>query len=784
MMLTERTHSVPWIFVIGFMGMTATGAEPDRYEAAREFVRRTESRVVRDQVSPQWLEGGRALWYRVRTGPGTTESVHVDVATGVRKSGADLRALGLPPSPAQTTSSASTAWKTSRRTGEETELTFLNRLETPVELFWINEHGEARPYGALAPGAERRQHTFGGHVWLIATPTGERLAIVAAPETPGTIEIDGPGTKRDDGQPPARAPDQSPDGRWELSIVDGHLRWRDVAAGTTTVMLVGDEARRPMRGRPLWSPDSRTCVVSRAEEVPARQVTIVESSPRAREQPVLKTFPYRKPGDPLPQPSLVLVRVTEAGPRVIEVARDLHLNPFTEDHAIEVTWAPDGSECYFDDNERGHQRYRILAVDAETGTARVVVEETSATFIDYAQKTWRHWLPETGELLWMSERDGWCHVYLYDIATGTVKGRVTAGDWPVREVLHVDATRRELWFLASGLRPDEDPYHRHLCRVNFDGTGFAQLTAGDGDHRIEFAPDRESFVARWSRVDQPPVHELRRARDGGLIAILETADATALYETGWRPPERFVAPGRDGTTPIHGILIKPSRFDPAKRYPVVEQIYAGPHGAFVPKTFGRLPRQETLAELGFVIVQIDGMGTNHRGKAFHDVCWRNLQDAGFPDRIAWLNAAAKDRPWMDLSRVGIYGGSAGGQSAMRALLDHHELYKVAVADCGCHDNRMDKIWWNEQWLGWPVGEVYAQASNRDHAHRLQGALLLIVGELDTNVDPASTFQVVGALQRAGKPFEFMPLVNEGHGAAESDYGSRLRAEFLLKHLRP
>src|SRR5690606_31323299 len=248
------------------------------------------------------------------------------------------------------------------------------------------------------------------------------------------------------------------------------------------------------------------------------------------------------------------------------------------------------------------------------------------------------------------------------------------------------------------------------------------------------------------------------------------------------PPERFVAKGRDGTTDIYGILITPSTFDSARRYPVIEHIYAGPQGAFVPKAFGIVSEPRALAELGFVVVQIDGMGTNWRGKAFHDVCWRNLGDSGFPDRIAWIRAAAATRPWMDLSRVGIYGGSAGGQSALRALLAHGDFYHVAAADCGCHDNRMDKVWWNELWMGWPVGEHYAQQSNVTLARNLRGKLLLTVGELDRNVDPASTMQVVNALIEADKDFELIVFPGRGHGAGESPYGVRRRRDFFVRHL--
>jgi dipeptidyl aminopeptidase/acylaminoacyl peptidase len=250
-------------------------------------------------------------------------------------------------------------------------------------------------------------------------------------------------------------------------------------------------------------------------------------------------------------------------------------------------------------------------------------------------------------------------------------------------------------------------------------------------------------------------------------------------------PERFVAKGRDGKTDIHGILIKPSHFDPTKKYPVVEQVYAGPPRASSPKAFSLLAKQRQLAELGFIVVQADGMGTNHRGKAFHDVCWKNFKDAGFPDRIAWIKAAAKSRPWMDLSRVGIMGGSAGGANAMRALLDHHDFYHVAFADSGAHDNRMNMIWWNESFMGWPVDESYVRSSNVADAAKLKGHLFLTTGELDINVDPASTMQVVGALQKAGKTFEFMPIIGGGHCAAselDSTYGLRMRMEFLSKHL--
>ena len=256
---------------------------------------------------------------------------------------------------------------------------------------------------------------------------------------------------------------------------------------------------------------------------------------------------------------------------------------------------------------------------------------------------------------------------------------------------------------------------------------------------------------------------------------------SALLATGWKAPERFVAKGRDGTTDIYGVIFRPTNLDPKKKYPVIEDIYAGPQDSFVPKAFAAFREPQALAELGFIVVQIDGMGTSNRSKAFHDVCWKNLGDAGLPDRILWMKAAAAKYPYMDLTRVGIYGVSAGGQDALRALLAHPDFYKVGVAACGCHDNRMDKIWWNEQWMGWPVGPHYAEQSNVTNAHKLQGKLLLIVGEMDHNVDPASTMQVVNALIKADKDFDLLVVPGAGHGIGGA-YGVRRMRDFFVRHL--
>lgn len=401
-------------------------------------------------------------------------------------------------------------------------------------------------------------------------------------------------------------------------------------------------------------------------------------------------------------------------------------------------------------------------------------------------------------MVWASERDGWNHLYLVDTRTGRVKNRITTGDWVVREVLKVDEAKRQVWFTASGMEAarGEDPYFRHAYRVDFDGRNLTPLTPGNGDHAVSLSPDAKFLVDTWSRVDMPTLGVLRRASDGSEVGTVTRGDISRLTAAGFRAPEVFKAKGRDGKTDIWGLVVRPRDYDPAKKYPVIENIYAGPHDSFVPKQFwpfgyhsggDKVIGMQALADLGFIVVQIDGMGTANRSKAFHDVAWKNLQDSGFPDRILWHKAMAARDPAYDIGRVGIYGASAGGQSTLNALLFHGDFYKSGVAYAGCYDNRMDKISWNEQWLGWPVDQSYAAASGVDNAAKLKGDLFLIVGEQDSNVDPASTMQVADALIKADKDFDLLVVPGGEHSVGRStgpiDYVTRRQFEFFVRTLQ-
>jgi dipeptidyl aminopeptidase/acylaminoacyl peptidase len=493
---------------------------------------------------------------------------------------------------------------------------------------------------------------------------------------------------------------------------------------------------------------------------------------------------YPKPGDVLPlfQPALFSIDAKQELP----IDNTLFPNPF---ELANFAWRKDSRTLTFEYNQRGHQVYRVIEVDAATGKARTLIEETSSTFINYEPlrrdqydhgKYFRYDVAGGKEVLWASERDGWEHLYLLNGQTGAVERQITRGNWVVRAVDRVDETHREIYFEASGMNPGEDPYYVHGYKIGFDGAGLTPLSPEEADHALSYSSDGKYYVDTYSRLDLPPVMELRRSSDASPVMTVDKADDARLVAAGWKPAEPFHARGRDGKTEIWGVIWRPANFDPSKKYPVVEDIYAGPQGSFVPKDF--TPRVEPLTELGFVVAQIDGMGTNNRSRAFHDVAWRNLKDAGFPDRILWHKAVAARYSWYDISRgVGIFGTSAGGQSAMGALLFHPEFYTVAVANSGCHDNRMDKIWWNEQWMGWPVGPWYSESSNVDNAWRLKGKLMLVMGEMDKNVDPSTTLQVVDRLIKADKDFDFLEVPGGGHGAG-GRYGERRLMNFFVRNL--
>ncbi len=744
--------------------------------------------VLNENIDVHWIgDNDRFAWYESERHHAPSEIVAIEMATGRRLDPSEFpdevpRPTTDDPDQLDELEALNLVDRSDRGT-RSTDLHFVNETEKDVQLFWVDSAAKHQAYGVIAPGETRKQHTFVGHVWVLKDRNGKTLAATSSTrERPQrftlTSQTKVPEKRSlDRRQAKADEPADSP-----TALIRDHnvwLRYPDVEQ--PAALTFDGTAGNGYDGQFWWSPDRSHVAVFRVARVPRRQVTLVDSSPDDSLQPKLLQFDYVKPGDDLDRPRLCVLNIETKSMLVVDDS--FAPNPF----AIgDVSWRGDSRAIRFVDNERGHQRLSVVEMSVPAGETRRIVDERAKTFIDYAGKYYVRFLDDTGELIWMSERDGWNHLYRIDQATGETISQITRGPWVVREVVELDEATRTMLVAVGGYEPSEDPYHLHLLRVSIDDGSTTHLTPGDGDHAWKFSPTKRYLVDRRSRVDMPPSTVIRSLQSGAVIASLESADASELLHSGWSLPQRFVAKGRDGETDIYGIVIRPKEFDKDKTYPVLEYIYAGPHAAHVPKSFLRLRDLHRAGDgIGsdqFIVVQMDGMGTSHRSKAFHDVCWKNLGDAGFPDRIAWMKAAQAEIPQMDLSRVGIWGGSAGGQNALRALIAHGDFYKAAFADCGCHDNRMDKIWWNELWMGWPVGPHYAEQSNVINADRITGKLMLAVGELDTNVDPASTLQVVDALIKADKDFELLLFPGAGHGAGGSSYGTRRRIDFFIRAL--
>ena len=385
-----------------------------------------------------------------------------------------------------------------------------------------------------------------------------------------------------------------------------------------------------------------------------KPVYYVLSSIDTSSRGILQSHEYAQPGDPFTGYELFCLKVTDK--KLVKVETELY-------NFLDYPWihwrTNDNSFFTFEKADRGHQRFRIIEVNTGTGATRNLIDEQTNTFI-YESRLFTWYTAATNEVIWSSEKDGYYHLYLVDALKGGIKNAITHGNWVVRKVDSVDEVKRVIWFQASGMNVGEDPYNIHYYRIGFDGQHLVSLTPANASHQCSFSPDRQYFLDNYSRPDLPAVTELHRTTDGKLISIIERADITAYQQLGIRLPEVFVAKGRDGVTDIWGIVCRPPRFDSTKKYPVIENIYAGPQDAFVPKRFMNYGEMQSMAALGFIVVQCDGMGTANRSKAFHDVCWKNLADAGLPDRILWIKALAKKYPYIDTTRVGLYGTSAGG----------------------------------------------------------------------------------------------------------------------------
>jgi len=566
----------------------------------------------------------------------------------------------------------------------------------------------------------------------------------------------------------------SPDKKWSFVLKENNIFLEPVGGGEATPYTTDGTKELPY-GDVSWSADGRYLIAYKIKRVIDKPVYYIATSLSGVTRGELKQQNYKQPGDDFSTYEMYTIKVADKFVR--RVSTDI-IDFFD---APRIRWNEgDNDHFLFERVDRGHQRFRIIEVNLENGNTRNIVDEQTNTFI-YEQKIFTHYLPVGSEIVWITEKDGWRHIYLVDAKSGKVKNQVTKGNWVVRTIDSVDNVKREIWFQASGMNAGEDPYNIHYYRIGFDGNNLIRLTKEGFNHRLVYSPDKQFYLDSYSTPEKPTVSIVGRTSNGEKVLDIEAADITRFLKAGFKLPEVFHSKGRDGVTDIWGIIFRPSDFDPTKKYPIIENIYAGPQDSFVPKNFSATGEMQSMAELGFIVVQIDGMGTYNRSKAFHDVCWKNLGDAGFPDRISWMRALAKVYPQADTNRIGLYGTSAGGQNSLGGLLFHPQWYKAAVSACGCHDNRIDKQWWNEQWMGYPVGKHYDEQSNITNASKLKGKLLLIVGEADQNVPPESTYRVVDALIKAKKIFDFLAVPGMGHGDG-GPYGRVKKRDFFVKNL--
>ena len=740
------------------------------------------SSVIRKTVTPQWIGTGDRFWYQREREPNKFEYVLVDAKAATRQIFPTKDALELQVGVVSSTSKLELQERAPRQQrgieSREVWLTFRNQTEQSIELIWVDA-GKAQSYGSVEAKGSRRLRTFSGHLWQVKRSDVSSAGFVRAGTSDAEVSVSDAS--------PARAAFKAAARR----IV---LRNHNLALGgddgpPKMVTTSGTDADGFSNNRVWVSPDGRHAVAFRETKPKSHPITLRNTRPKNSVEPTYETIEYPKPGDAIAKPTVVLIDLVTA--TETPLSSDLIPNPWSltqlgnDPWADGVTWGQDSKHAWFVYNQRGHQLLRLCRIDVQSKSITSVLDETSKTFIDYQAK-YGAWLSkDESTLYWMSERTGYNHIYALDPqkAAGQVLNPVTSGSWNIKSVTGYQRDLSVMDVSIVGYHEKQDPYYVHHAVLDLKKNNLTMLTAGDGTHRIQVSPNRKYLVDTWSRVDNAPVSELRDASSGKLILPLEVADTSRRDVLGIPNIERFVAPGRDGKTLIYGNVIRPIGWSQDKKYPVIEQVYAGPQDHYVAKAWtDHMGYMQRLADKGFIVVQLDGMGTNWRGKAFHDVCYKNLKDGGFPDRIAWIKALGSKDSSVDLSRVGIYGGSAGGQNAMAALIWHGDFYKAAVADCGCHDNRMDKTWWNELWMGYPVDDSYRLSSNVEFAHQITGDLLLVVGEIDHNVDPASTMQVVDALIKADKDFDLLVIPGSDHGAAESPYGRRRRTDFFVNKL--
>jgi dipeptidyl-peptidase 4 len=727
----------------------------EAYErAARRLASATDPLVLRAEVRPEWLEGDR-FWYRVRTAAGH-EFVLVDPARGTRELAFDHERMAR----------ALTA-----ATGTE-----YSPWSLPLERLAPVQDGRR-----LGFELERRRWDCDVIEYRCERPATELERLTNSVLSPGG----------------AYAAYRQDDDLWVREVETG----RDIRLTTDGAPRYGyatdnEGWRRSERPAVTWSPDGTRLLTYRVDERGVGEMHLLET---VVGRPRLHSWPYALPGDtivPLHEWLVIDVATQRAVP--LQTPADHQRTSsccgrLRGDAIGDTEWSRDGSAVAFVSVSRDYRDVALRVADAATGAVRTVLQERGEPYFEASGggrgvPNWRV-LHDRGEVIWYSQRDGHGHLYLYDLRTGALKNRITTGAWMVVDVVHVDEAGGWVYFTAAGREQGRDPYHRHLYRVRLNGRNLALLTPEDADHVITMAPSGRYFVDSYSRIDAAPVTVVRRA-DGRSVRTIEEADVTRLLATGWSYPSTFTAKARDGVTDLHGVMYRPSNFDPSRRYPIINNNYPGPQaGSVGPRTFSAVRRGNTqaLAELGFIVVQIDALGSPMRSLPFQAHYHGDLADNGLPDQVAVMRQLAERHAWIDLGRVGIYGHSGGGFSTAAAMLQHPDFFHVGVASAGNMDNRGYTYYWGEKWQGMleaqPDGtDTYTNQALQRMAENLRGRLLIAYGTMDNNVHPNMTLLLINELIRHNKDFDTIVMPNRNHGFASEAYFVRRTWDYFVEHL--
>jgi dipeptidyl aminopeptidase/acylaminoacyl peptidase len=742
--------AVPFAPAVGQTPPRALSAED--YARAERFLGEATTPLVTGTVAaPQWLGDGR-LWYRTTTAEGP-RFVMVHPARRTREPAFDHQRLAT----ALTAATGATV--------------LANRL--PFQTFTFS-----KDYGAITVTIESRSWQCNVRTYVCTSAGSTRPA-----ESRNTVT--------------------SPDGKRAAFIREYNLWVRDVATGEETQLTsdgikdfgyATNNAGWTRSDAPVltWSPDSRRIATFQHDGRGVSEMYLVNTSVGA---PTLQAWRYPLPGDSVIfRISRVIIDVDSRQMTRLKMPPDQHRSTVSDHVACgtnicDVLWYPDGSHLAFVSSSRDHKHAWMRVADAATGEVRTLFEETSPTQIGSASGTenWRI-LPASNTLIWWSQRENWGHLYRYDLASGALRNRITSGEGNVADVRHVDSASGTIYFVGNGKEPGRDPYFRHYYKVRLDGRGQTLLTPEDADHTITPSPDGRYFLDSYSTPTTPPLTVLRDA-NGKVVMPLEKADISRLLASGWKPPTPFTVKARDGKTDIYGLMYTPSRMDSTRKYPIIDYIYPGPQsGSVGPRSFTPARRDnQAVAELGFVVVAIDGMGTPDRSKEFADAYYGKMGDNTLPDQVAAITQLAERHRWIDRDKVGIWGHSGGGFATAAAMFRYPDFFKVGIAESGNHDNRNYEDDWGERYQGMLTrngpSDNYADEANQTHASKLKGKLLLAHGGLDGNVPPYNTYLVVDALQRANKDYDLIVFPNAGHGfGALNRYMMRRRWDYFVRHL--